>query len=144
VNLFLPKFCVFEPTNKNQTKCFCQHTRKCSVCINFNQELVTTSTDKIEIHKYVKSSKLYNYEGCQIPVNTKIDIEFMKTMLNGYSDLLVCDLLRYGFPIELEFDDISQESRLLTPRNIKNHSGARDFPIILKNISKRKLLMMLL
>ena len=38
-------------------------------------------------------------------MNERIDTEFMHRMLSGYCDTLVCDLLKFGFPIEIELED---------------------------------------
>ncbi|XP_053372607.1 uncharacterized protein LOC128546268 isoform X1 [Mercenaria mercenaria] len=53
----------------------------------------------------------------------------MKKMLHNYSDLMVCDLLKYGFPIGYDESEIQvQSSSSDNKLGIKNHKGARDFP----------------
>jgi hypothetical protein len=85
-----------------------------------------SSLDKVKIHNEVIVSGKFNYAGCKIPVNEKIDTQFMRRMLQGYNDLLVCDLLRFGFPIELNQDD-SSKLFSFQPSIVTNHSGAQFF-----------------
>lgn len=53
----------------------------------------------IQLQELVKASGLYNFEYCQIPLNTKLNIPFFRFMLSDYKDKHVCELLEYGFPI---------------------------------------------
>ena len=46
----------------------------------------------------------------------------MKRMLHGYQYLLVCDLLKYGFPIEID-----SNLELAKSCKVKNHKGAKVF-----------------
>lgn len=76
-------------------------------------------------------SGLPNYQGCRIPVFSKLKIEFFRSMLVDYNDHILCDLLEFGFPIGYTAGDIVDIKK---PRN---HSGARDFPdFILKYLKK--------
>ena len=56
----------------------------------------------------------------------------MERMLHGYSDLQVLELLKYGFPIGYNQDNVSKDNNPPGSENIycKNHRGwgARDFP----------------
>lgn len=84
---------------------FCIHNKNCKVCLDLKGPLSTCSYNKIKIAQEVKESGRYNFEGCKIPVNEKIDTEFMKKMLVGYADIQVCELMKFGFPIDLEIED---------------------------------------
>jgi hypothetical protein len=127
--LFLPDFCQ---KNCVVDKCaieksFCNHSKKCQVCKVTKENVSSLIADQVSWHNIVRASGKYNFEKCRIPVNDKFDIEFLRRMLgNDYKDLLVCDLLRYGFPIGIQnlngaFDEVKV-------CHCKNHSGARNFP----------------
>lgn len=116
-DIFLPSFCkyqhigsspkVIEDSNfeNSVVKCVCNHKKSCKVCLSLKETLSLSSQEKIEISREVKSSGLYNFEGCRIPVNNRIDTDFIKQMLHGYNDMLVCDLLKYVFPIDVTLED---------------------------------------
>ena len=55
--------------------------------------------NKVYIHELVKQSGQFNFQHCRIPVNNRINVNYMRTMLRDYKDILVCDLLEFGFPI---------------------------------------------
>lgn len=79
------------------------------------------------MHKLIQNSGKYNFQQCRIRVNFKINVEFMRKMLVNYKDLLVCDLLEFGFPISFE----GSTEKLHTKNQFwkyKNHTGAREFP----------------
>ena len=54
----------------------------------------------------------------------------MERMLHGYRDLQVLDLLKYGFPIGYNQDNVSKDNNPPSSENIycKNHREARDYP----------------
>jgi hypothetical protein len=84
-------------------KCvFCSHNRKCKVCFSVKDQLNLSSLNKLDIARQVKASGKFNFEGCRIPVNHKIDTAFMTRMLHDYNDLQVCELLKFGFPIDVK------------------------------------------
>ena len=62
-----------------------------------------------------------NFLGLRVPVNSRINIHFLRIMLKDYSDYQICDLLEFGFPLGYFSDSppISQS---------RNHSGAISFP----------------
>jgi hypothetical protein len=75
---------------------------------------------KVHVYDQVKASGKFNFVLCKIPVNEKIDVEFTKRMLVGYFNMQVCDLLRFGFLIELELEN---KSVLFSKAvNFKNHT----------------------
>ena len=77
----------------------------------------------------VQNSGRYNFEKCGIRVNDKIDVNFMKIMLKDYSDLMICDLLEFGFPLGFEgnVETLHSTDKIWKCRN---HKGATDFPHI--------------
>lgn len=108
---------------------FCHKHKKCLIC-----DLNVNSLDLqyfVDIQREIKLSGLPNYQGCRIPVFSKLKIEFFRSMLVDYNDHILCDLLEFGFPIGYTAGDIVDIKK---PRN---HSGARDFPdFILKYLKK--------
>ena len=137
VDLFLPKFCLDNLKNNNTRKelasnskfenCFCKHSSKCDICNGVKKNIASSSQELLKAHKQVLESGKYNYQGCKIVVNEKIDSEFMCRMLEGYNDLAVCEMLKYGFPIELD-REFQNNLNTSIPHNFKNHNGARSFP----------------
>ncbi|CAG2204310.1 unnamed protein product [Mytilus edulis] len=108
---------------------FCHKHKKCLIC-----DLNVNSLDLqyfVDIQREIKLSGLPNYQGCRIPVFSKLKIDFFRSMLVDYNDHILCDLLEFGFPIGYTAGDIVDIKK---PRN---HSGARDFPdFILKYLKK--------
>lgn len=80
----------------------------------------------VEIHELVKESKKYNFEHCRIPVNNRLNFSFMRKMLRDYSDIQVCDLLEFGFPIGFKGDENSFP-RFSNLSKCRNHKGAIEF-----------------
>jgi hypothetical protein len=135
VDLFFPKFCKTQGNNIVDSavieNTICKHSVKCNIC-NVTKKDLMFIYDKVFIHEKVRQSGLYNYEGCKIQVNDKINTEFMRRMLGtDYRDLLVCDLLKYGFPIG--FIDKGFHFDHLDSWKYKNHSGANDYPNDINN-----------
>jgi hypothetical protein len=66
----------------------------------------------------------------KIPVSSKINTEFLRVFLThfDYSDILVCDLLKYGFPIGFEGDECSLGKKEIMQSD-KNYKGATNFPV---------------
>lgn len=118
----MPKFCENEIKKKqahleasvikndissSTGQLICQHSKKCNVCNSIERVSVSEIKNKIHIHEMVKISGKHNFEHCKIPVNNKINTDYMKSMLKNYNDTLVCDLLKYGFPIGFLGDEHS-------------------------------------
>ena len=110
---------------------FSNHSGFCRLCIDIKPVLINDSSHKVQIHHLVKESGQYNLENCRILVNLKFDIDFMRRMLRGYNDLLVLDLLKYGFPIGCT-SRISHFSSVHRYKP-KNHLGAEKFPVDIHN-----------
>ena len=77
--------------------------------------------DIIEIHKLVRASGVYNFEGVKIPlVNSGIDYVRFEECLSGYSDENLCKFIKFGWPIG-HFGETNCKAK-------KNHKGALEFP----------------
>ena len=59
-------------------------------------------------------------------MNERINTEFMHRMLSGYCDTLVFDLLKFGFPIEINLEN--KEDLFNKSCSMKNHAEALAFP----------------
>ena len=108
----------------------CQHSSKCNVCLAIKNSLNHSDINYfINAHEEVIKSKKFNFEGCRIPVNTRMNMEFIRSWLQDYEDYRVCDFLEFGFPIGAK--DISSLLSDINKKDLwkfKNHKGANDFP----------------
>ena len=77
---------------------FSRHCKKCKICEASNNITLANIQNKL-IHQMVQNSGRYTFEKCGIRVNDKINVNFMRIMLKDYSDLMICDLLEFGFPL---------------------------------------------
>ena len=85
------------------------------------------------MHQKVVCSGRYNFEGCQIPLPTRLNIPFFRFILSDYEDLAVCDFLEYGFPIGF-LGKVKSSSH-----TVKNHKGVTEFPVeVRKYLEKEK------
>lgn len=76
----------------------------------------------IKDHDQIFESGVPNFVGCKIPVESGINVKFLREQLYDYEDKSICDLLEYGAPVGFE-GEISN----ITSSNSINHKGARDF-----------------
>jgi hypothetical protein len=74
----------------------------------------------IYTHNKVVNSGLPNYQGCKIPVKTRINDEFFRENLLDYKDKVICEYLECGPPIG--FQGCLNVSEI----DIKNHKGASE------------------
>ena len=109
----------------NQHLCF--HKISCKVCEASKSLALADIQNKLKIHKLVQDSGKYNYEGCRIKVNEKINVTFMRSMLRNYSDIQVCDFLEFGFPLGFQGSSQNLQSKDQIWK-YKNHKGATEFP----------------
>ena len=99
----------------------CGNCRGCGKSIEGGGE--DSSLDLIKLFEHVHASGQSNFQCCRIPVyQASLNLEVWREKLKGYSDLVVCDLLEYGFP--LDFD----RRRTVSCSAGRNHKGARDYP----------------
>jgi hypothetical protein len=99
--------------------CLCKHKGSCKDCFVVKEWLSHSLQEKIEVSREVKAS-----EGCRISVNERIDTEFIEVI--GYCDTSVCDLLKFGFPIEIELEN--REVLFNKSFSMTNYAGALAFP----------------
>ena len=109
----------------------CKHSNNCNIC----SATLNTSSSKntqflLNAHYKVKDSGVPNYIGCRIPVNHRMNIEYMRSLMIDYKDKIVCDLLEYGFPIGFEGDrsNILQSVQKKDMWRYRNHKGAEEYP----------------
>ena len=75
----------------------------------------------IYTHNKVVNLGLPNYQGCKIPVKTRINVEFIRENLLDYKDKVICEYLEFGAPIG--FQGCLNVSQI----EIKNQKGASEF-----------------
>ena len=147
VDLFLPEFLLknsksFE--NKKETNTYsvnshthesydvhiCHHSAKCDICRVTKQNIKPVDVEfLLSTHQKVKDSGLFNFQGCRIPINTKLNVQYLRSMLTDYKDQRICDYLEFGFPLGCSGDEIISsdiDSKQLW--KFKNHKGAEEFP----------------
>ena len=109
---------------------FCHKHKACLIC-----DLNADNTDLeyfVEVQRKIAHSGVPNYQGCRIPVVSKLNIEFIRSMLVDYDDHILCDLLEFGFPL-------GHTGEVLNIKKPRNHSGAREFPEFIMKYLKKEL-----
>ena len=89
-------------------------------------------------HDIIYRSKLPNYKGVRIPVNSNINIEFIRENLKKYFDEEIVQYLEFGWPIGVTGEPPNKT-------RVQNHAGARNFPefidsYIIKEIQHKAIL----
>ena len=89
-------------------------------------------------HDIIYRSKLPNYKGVRIPVNSNINIEFIRENFNNYFDEEIVQYLEFGWPIGVTGEPPNKT-------RVQNHAGARNFPefidsYIIKEIQHKAIL----
>ena len=108
----------------------CQHSDKCDICRVTKQNLKDGDVEfLLDAHKKVKESGLYNFQGCRITMNKKLNLPYLRSNLSDYKDQQICDFLEFGFPLGY----LGDESLLhnIEKKDLwkyKNHKGAEEFP----------------
>ena len=99
VNIFFPDFLLNhiqdkqiavetnvsnEGTCSSDNNCFshvCAHSSKCDICSVTKQNIKSNDIEfLLSAHQAVTRSGLYNFEGCRIPLHTKLNIQYLRSM----------------------------------------------------------------
>ena len=76
----------------------------------------------------LKSGK-FNFEKCRIPINNRLNIDYIRNCLEDYKDKQICDFLEFGFPIGFNGDNTLLKAFDSTKIwQFKNHTGAHEHP----------------
>ena len=75
----------------------------------------------IECHRKVKASGNMNFLKCCIPVQSQLNIVEWETQLQGYWDVQLMQLLKFGFPLDFNRSSVLRHDN-------RNHTSALDFP----------------
>ena len=131
-NLFLPSFCELkdnEICSKLEIK-FCKHSPNCTICQVTKNKIKTSDIEfLVETHHKVKESGKFNFQECRIPINTRINVNYLRNWLFDYKDKIICDLLEFGFPLGYQGDDtLLKQFDKKKLWKLNNHKGARDYP----------------
>lgn len=137
VDIFFPEFCN-EKINRTEnevendifeSKChLCKHSGKCEICKATNKFIKQTTIEFfLDAHEKVVQSGKFNFEGCKIKVNYRMNFKSLRFLLNDYKDEQLCDLLEFGFPIGYLGDEsILKECKRKELWKFKNHTGAEE------------------
>lgn len=107
--------------------CICNHSKSCQVCSAVKNISSKDIENKIMLHEIIKHSGKYNFEGCRIPLDTKINVSYFREMLFDYRNNRICDFLEFGFPLDFR-GDVNEFPLVSEIWKYKNHKGAIDFP----------------
>ena len=154
VNTFFPDFCMkniammrqeklndkvckadLEKIKQNQFRKeidYCKHLKNkdCEICNKIKNYLhIDTIEYFLNAHEKVVESGKFNFEGCKIKVNDRMNFEFLRDQLKDYKDTKLCDLLEFGFPIGyLGQGEILNKVQTKEIWKFRNHKGAEEFP----------------
>ena len=132
-----PGFCNVEiEKSKNEhfkaAKSYCKHQqiRECQICKKTKAHLNNTTIEYfLEAHEKVIQSGKFNFEGCKIKMNHRMNFESLRDQLKDYKDAQLFDLLEIGFPIGyLGQGEILQNVNSKEIWKFKNHKGADEYP----------------
>jgi hypothetical protein len=107
-----------------------KHTKNCNICKDCALEFSDLES-YVSLHKIIRLSGKYNFESSRIPVNSGLNISFIRKCLHDYHDFAVCDLLEYGWPV----------GHLGTPvrsSTVRNHKGATNFSADIHNYLRKE------
>ena len=76
--------------------------------------------------EHVFHSGKKNYECCRRPIQSKLDIPAWRRLLRDHADVMLCDMLEFGFPLDVQGD-------IPTTSDFRAHKGARDYPTHVEN-----------
>ena len=80
----------------------------------------------------VMRSGCHNFQGCRIPIFTRINVDVLAIELHGYHDDQICELMRFGWPI-------NALAQVTSSRPYKNHKGATEYPGEIKRYIEKEL-----
>ena len=86
-----------------------------------SKNVLVDKTNVVALHEAVLASKVPNFQGLRIPLETKLNIPFFRKELVEYHDKEVVELMEFGFPLGMVGDIPSN------PPGV-NHGGAIRFP----------------
>lgn len=87
----------------------------------------------IRLSWYVRSFGTFNRFGARVPVPTKINIDLLQQLLQGYEDMEVVEWLKFGWPTGRPLNCPETKSLLI------NHKGANLFPQHIDNYFKTEI-----
>ena len=126
--------CVFNNDPVNVLVDNCQSASKCAPVyvlkgladrtVNPSRSSVALSaqSDYLAAHCAILQSGQPNFSGCQFPVQTNLNTQFLRETMGVYHDTDVLALIEFGFPLNFE------KTIPVGSQHLRNHKGARDFP----------------
>ena len=126
--------CVFNNDYVNVLVDDCQSASKCApvyalkglvdrtVNPSWSPVALSSQSDYLAAHCAILQSGQPNFSGCQFPVQTNLNTQFLRETMGVYHDPDVLALIEFGFP--LNFD----KTIPVGSQHLRNHKGAQDFP----------------
>lgn len=93
---------------------------------------VIDKVDAVALHERVRSSGRFNFQGCRIPVPSRLNTTFWRSNLLDYPDKIVCDMLEFGWPLGYKASELPASAMI-------NHKGAREFEAEIDGYISREL-----
>ena len=87
----------------------------------------------LKANQIINQSQKPNYLGARIRTHSKININFLESVIHREDDQLTLEFLKYGCPIGLD------KGASLDNRPFPNHRGAREFPSEIDNYIQREI-----
>jgi hypothetical protein len=91
-----------------------------------------TSASRLDTYMRVRATGLPNYMRARIPLQSSLNIDMWRLLTHGHSDLTLCDMLQYGFPLGFE------GTTPPTPTH-ENHKSATAYPESVNDFIKAEL-----
>ena len=73
--------------------------KKCDICQVCTGLTLSDIKFLLNAQNEVQKSGKFNFEGCKISINNRMNVSYIRSWLTDYADKAVCNLLEYGFPI---------------------------------------------
>ena len=88
-----------------------------NISVNVQKDYISL----VEVHEFIKKTRLPNFQGAKIILDTKLNIPFIEAALKDYHDKVIVEFCKYGWPIGITNIDF--------PKSLvfKNHKGATDY-----------------
>ena len=138
--MFFPKFChpnVEDNSIESHAESksvisshLCKHSEKCEICKVTKKHISLSQVEfLLDVHNKVRLSGKYNFEGCRIRINYRMNIEFLRSMLSDYKDKQICEFLEFGFPIGYKSENsVLKDCQTKDTWKFRNHKGTVEFP----------------
>ena len=109
-------YCIMHHDKRINVENVCEMCCMLSTSVNITSQMAV-----LEANTRIVASGLPNHEGCKIPVDTMMNVNYLEAVLGEYQDREIIRYIKYGWPI----DHDGRETNTTPPRN---HSSATSYP----------------